>query len=65
MYDPPVRLVNLPVTVHGFCYHDDDGETYIVLNARDTREQNLKTYEHERNHIRNDDLFNMCYTEYP
>lgn len=59
-----VRLEDLPPAVRGFCYHDDDGEQYIILNARHTREMNLSTYEHELEHINRGDLDNMDYCEY-
>jgi hypothetical protein len=57
-------LVDLPTSVRGFCYHDDDGETYIILNSRLTREANLKTYKHEQEHITRGDLYNADYHEY-
>lgn len=57
-------LVDLPTSVRGFCYHDTDGEEYVVLNSRLTREQNQKTYCHEREHIRRGDLDNPDYIEY-
>ena len=60
----PVLLENLPTTVRGFCYHDDDGEEYIVLNARLTREQNLRTYAHEKEHIKRGDMYDVTYNEY-
>lgn len=60
----PAALVDLPTSVRGFCYHDDDGECYIVLNARLTREANQKTYDHEQLHIDRGDLFNENYVEY-
>ena len=28
------RLVDLPTSVRGLCYHDDNGEAFVVLNAR-------------------------------
>ena len=62
--DKPARLVNLPTSVRGFCYHDNEGEEYVVLNARLTREQNLKTYDHERKHIDNGELDEPTYIEY-
>ena len=62
--DRPARLENLPTTVRGFCYHDDDGEAFIVLNARLTREMNQRTWLHERRHIRRGDLDNVTYREY-
>ena len=60
----PATLVNLPTSVRGFCYHDDEGESYVVLNARLTREANRKTYKHERRHILRGDLDNINYFEY-
>lgn len=60
----PAMLVDLPTSIRGFCFHDDDGEEYIVLNARLTREQNQRTYDHEIEHINNNELFNESYTEY-
>jgi len=60
----PAVLVDLPTSIRGFCYHDDDGEDYIVLNARLTREANQATYVHERNHILRGDMYNKDYLEY-
>lgn len=57
-------LVDLPTSVRGFCFHDDDGEPYIVLNARLTREANQQTYDHEQRHIERGDMENTLYTEY-
>lgn len=62
--DCPVILENLPTTVRGFCYHDENGDPYVVLNARLTREANLKTYKHERKHIDNSDMYEPTYNEY-
>ena len=50
-----VRIVDLPPRVRGFVTRKD-GEPVIVLNARLTREQNLKTYLHELRHIRDGDF---------
>lgn len=60
----PARLVDLPTSVRGFCYHDNDGEAYVVLNARLTREQNRITYDHEQDHIDRGELYEPTYTEY-
>ena len=57
-------LVDLPTSVRGLCYHDDNGEEFIVLNARLTREQNLKTYDHEQKHIERGELYEPTYNEY-
>ena len=64
MNDRPALLVDLPTSVRGFCYHDDDGEPMIILNARLSREQNRKTYDHECDHIKNGDMYEPTYTEY-
>lgn len=59
-----IRLMNLPTSVRGFVYHDDDGELYIVLNSRLSHEQNLSTYVHELKHISRGDLDDPNYHEY-
>lgn len=64
MNEKEALLVDLPTSVRGFCYHDDDGEAFVVLNARLTREQNLKTYDHEQKHIERGDLYEPTYNEY-
>ena len=56
--------MSLPTTVHGFCYHDDDGESYVILNSRDTWEQNLRTLAHEEKHISNGEMYDLGYDEY-
>lgn len=45
-----VVLIDLPCAIRGFTRQDPDGCT-IFLNARLSREQNLKTYLHELSHI--------------
>ena len=59
-----IRLADLPTSVRGFVYHDDDGEIYIVLNSRLSHEQNLSTYVHELKHVQRGELDNMNYHEY-
>jgi len=59
-----VKLMDLPTTVRGYCFHDDDGEEFIVLNSRLTWEQNQITYDHERRHIRRGEMYNGKYKEY-
>lgn len=51
-----VVLQDLPTTVRSFCVESPDGYHTIVLNARLNREQNMKSYEHELEHIRRDDF---------
>lgn len=60
----PAVLVDLPTSIRGFCFHDDDGEEYIVLNSRLTREANRQTFDHEQGHILRDDMNNPDYKEY-
>ena len=59
-----VRLMDLPLSVRGFVYHDDDGRPVIILNARLTREQNASSYLQELKHIERGDLDNLNYFEY-
>ena len=60
----PATLINLPTTVRGFCYHDGDGEEFVILNSRLTRETNQKTWLHEQDHIQNGELYDPTYNEY-
>jgi len=58
------RLENLPTTVKGLAYHDDDGRCFIVLNARMTHELNQQSYGHELGHIERGELDDPTYLEY-
>lgn len=62
--DRPAVLVDLPTSVRGFCFHDNDGELIIVLNSRLTREANKTTYSHEVGHIVRNEIDNISYIEY-
>ena len=57
-------LVNLPTSVRGFVYKDENGDPVIVVNARLTREQNMITYDHEQDHISRNELNDQDYNEY-
>jgi len=57
-------LANLPTSIRGFVYSDENGDPVIVVNARLTREQNMKTYDHEQQHIENGDMEKQNYNEY-
>lgn len=59
-----VRLENLPTRIKGFCYHDDDGHEFIILNSRLPHEMNLESYQHELLHIERGDMYDMNYHEY-
>ena len=58
------RLMNLPTSVGGFCYHDDDGNCFMILNARLTRERNGESYLHELRHIDRGEMNDLNYREY-
>lgn len=62
--DERIILQDLPTSVRGFVFKDDDGEPVIVLNSRLSREQNRKTFRHEKKHIQNDELNEPTYNEY-
>ena len=64
MEENEVILQDLPTTVRGFVFQGEDGEPVIVVNSRLTREQNLKTYDHERRHIDRNELNEPTYNEY-
>jgi len=59
-------LIDLPLKCRGYIYEDmETGEKCCVLNARLTHEANLKAYEHELRHLKNNDLdsavdINLC-----
>ena len=57
-------LVDLPTSVRGFVYLDDNGDPKIVVNARLTREQNRRTWDHEKEHINRGDMNEPDYIEY-
>ena len=59
-----VILQDLPTSVRGFVFQGEDGEPVIVVNSRLTREQNRKTYDHERGHIRRGEMNDPNYIEY-
>jgi len=64
MEENEVILQDLPTSVRGFVYQDNDGEARIVVNSRLTREANRKTYDHERGHIARGEMFEPTYNEY-
>ena len=64
MEENKVILQDLPTSVRGFVFQGDDGEPVIVVNSRLTREQNRRTYDHERGHIERGDMYEPTYNEY-
>ena len=66
MFNEEIRTIlkDLPVSIKGFCFHDDDGAPVVVINARLSAERRMEAYRHELEHIRNGDMYNMNYNEY-
>lgn len=64
MNENEVVLADLPTSIRGFVFLGDDGEPVIVVNSRLTREQNRRTFRHEKDHIRKDQLTDTAYREY-
>ena len=64
MEERDVILQDLPTSVRGFVFQGEDGEPVIVVNSRLSREQNVKTYRHEKRHIRRNELNDPTYDEY-
>ena len=59
--DAFVRIVPFPVGVgptHGMIMPNDDGTYSIYLDARTTWERQRVAYEHEIEHIKNNDFYN-------
>ena len=59
-----VRCMDMPTCFKACCYHDDDGNEFIIVNARHTREQNALSYDHEIDHIQRGDMYDQNYREY-
>lgn len=55
---------NLPTTIRGFSYHDDEGRYIVVINSRLDVRTNKSTADHELRHIKRGDHSNMLYYEY-
>ena len=60
----PIVLKDLPVRVRGFVCLGSDFEPIIVINARMSREQQLRTYRHEIKHLQRGEMYNVNYHEY-
>ena len=57
-------LLDLPTSVRGFVYQDENGDPVIVVNSRLTHEQNQRTWNHEQLHIARGDMYEPTYNEY-
>ena len=60
----PIVLKDLPVHVRGFVCLGSDCEPIIVINARMSKEQQLRTYKHEIKHLQRGEMYNVNYHEY-
>lgn len=57
-------LMDLPTSVRGFVFFDENGDPVIIVNSRLTREANWYTFIHERLHILRGDMDDPDYHEY-
>ena len=51
-----VRLVDLPIGVHGFIVPNDDGTYSVYINSRDSSVRQRQACKHERKHIARNDF---------
>lgn len=59
-----VRVQDLPDAVRGICYHDDEMNPYIIINARMDRMHQKNTLVHELEHIEQGQMYDLSYFEY-
>jgi len=64
MSEVPIILKDLPIGINGFICLGSDYEPIIIINSRLSREDQLKTYRHEMDHIDRGEMFNEDYHEY-
>ena len=58
--DVNCSFADLPTTIPAFVVSNADGSYTIILNAKHSREQHLKSYHHEMKHIENGDYEKKC-----
>ena len=51
---------NMPTTIRSYVIPNQDGSYAIVLNSKLSHEQNVKSYNHEIEHILNGDYEKKC-----
>ena len=56
--DCTVRLIDLPISVGGRISEGPDGHIDIYINARLSRDGQRRAWDHELDHLENDDLHN-------
>lgn len=54
--DVRVEFAELPTSIGGYVISDSDDFYTIILNSKLSHEQNMKSYEHELEHIFNGDF---------
>ena len=54
----------LPASIGGLCYHDDDGNEYILINSYCSPEKQKRSFAHEVRHLRQGDPYDIYYVEY-
>lgn len=55
-----VKLIELPYTIHSYVVLNKDQSYTIVLNSKLSHEQNIISYWHEIEHIKNGDYEKKC-----
>jgi hypothetical protein len=59
-----VTMVDLPATVKSYVVANADQSYTIVLNSKLSYEQNMISYKHELEHIRNGDYEKKCSADF-
>ena len=60
MEDIFVKLIELPYTIRSYVVLNKDQSYTIVLNSKLSHEQNMISYQHEMEHIKNGDYEKKC-----
>ena len=60
MEDIFVKLIELPYTIRSYVVLNKDQSYTIVLNSKLSHEQNMISYRHEIEHIKNGDYEKKC-----
>ena len=56
MNEVATRLIDLPTTIRAYTVLDTEGNYNVYVNARLNNEARRKAYEHEIDHIKEDDF---------
>jgi Zn-dependent peptidase ImmA (M78 family) len=60
MFDYRIVLLDLPCKIKGTTTKDENDFYTIYINARLSDEQQIETFLHELEHIKNDDYYGTC-----